>query len=247
MASCRPRRAHRPAPPPALTLAADVEALRRVPYFRSMPAAQLGALARRCGRQTLTPGQALFEEGTPCTRLFVIAAGRIEVRQVSPRGREQVFHTEEAGAALGEVPLFDGAGYLGTAVALEPTRVLSLSRPRLLAVCRAHPAVALGIVETLARRLRRFAELVSDLAFRPVPERLARYLVEAAGSDLLKPGLELDLGLTQAQLAARLGTVREPVARALAQLERQGLVGRKGPRIVVRDPARLRTFADGAE
>lgn len=218
-----------------------------MPYFRSLSSVELGQLARRCSSRTLARGQTLFEEGAPGTHLFVIASGHIEVRQTSLRGREQVFHTERPGAALGEAPLFDGGGYIATAVAIEPTRVLSLSRSRLLTLCRTHPDVALAIMETLARRVRRFAGIVSDLAFRPILERLARYLVGTAERRPLAPGLELDLQLTQAQLAARLGTVRELVARALAQLEQAGVLSRKGSRVVVRDPARLRALAEGGE
>lgn len=233
--------------PAALETPAAAAVLGRVPYFRSLSAVELRGLARACASRTLATGETLFEEGAPCTHLFVVASGRIEVRQTSLRGREQVFHTEMPGAALGEAPLFDGGGYIASAVALEPTRVLSLSRPRLVALCRAHPDVALALLQTLARRVRRFAGIVSDLAFRPVPERLARYLVGTAAPRPLVPGRELDLELTQAQLAARLGTVRELVARALTHLERAGVLSRKGRRVIVRDPARLRALAEGGE
>ena len=244
MARRRARAGHR-TPRSAAAVAADVEILRRVSYFRSLPAAALRGLAQSCSSRTLAPGETLFQEGAPATHLFVIAAGRVELRQTSLRGREQVFHTEQPGAALGEAPLFDAGGYIASAVAVEAGRVLSLPRLRLIALCRTHPDVALGIVETLARRVRRFADLVGDLAFRPVPERLARYVLSAAGGRPLTPGLELDLQLTQAQLAARLGTVRELVARALAQLDQAGVVSRRGARVVVRDPARLRALAEG--
>lgn len=242
------RRLPRQVPRPATAaLPADAAVLGRVPYLRSLSEAELAGLARGCSTRMLAAGETLFEEGAPCTRLFVIASGRVEVRQTSLRGREQVFHTEQPGAALGEAPLFDGGGYIASAVAVEPTRVLSLSRSRLIALCRTHPEVALALVETLARRLRRFAGIVSDLAFRPVPERLARYLVGTAAPRPLAPGLELDLQLTQAQLAARLGTVRELVARALAHLERAGILSRKGRRVLVHDAARLRALAEGGE
>ena len=217
--------------------------LKRVRYFASLPAAELRRLAAQCAPRTLRPGEVLFEEGRPCHGLFIVAEGSVEVRQTSLRGREQVFHTEGPGATLGEGPLFDRGGYIATAVATEPTRVLFLRRANLLDLCRRHPPVALYILETLARRVRRFAEIVSDLAFRPVPERLSRYLDALARS--IAPGTELDLELTQAQLAARLGTVRELVARALAQLEESGVITRKRARIVIRDPARLAALARG--
>jgi CRP/FNR family transcriptional regulator len=221
----------------------NVESLKRVRHFGSLPAAELRRLAGQCVPSALGPGEVLFEEGRPCHGLFIVAEGSVEVRQTSLRGREQVFHTEGPGATLGEAPLFDRGGYIATAVATEPARVLFLCRADLLDLCRRHPTVALSMLETLARRVRRFAEIVSDLAFRPVPERLARHINVLAGS--AAPGAGLDLELTQAQLAARLGTVRELVARAFAQLEESGIIARKRARIVVRDPARLAALARG--
>jgi CRP/FNR family transcriptional regulator len=102
------------------------------------------------------------------------------------------------------------------------------------------------MLRTLARRVRHFASIVSDLAFRPVTERLARYL----DTSIEKPiwsGISIELTLTQAQLAARLGTVRELVARAFAQLEGSGVISRDRSRVTIRDPARLAALARGDE
>jgi CRP/FNR family cyclic AMP-dependent transcriptional regulator len=219
--------------------------LKSISYFRSLPARELARLATRCQTRALQPGQLLFEEGAPCTGLFMIATGHIDVRQVSYRGREQIFHTEGPGATLGEGPLFDGGGYIASAVASEPTTVLFLRRADLLDLCRRHPIVALRMLESLARRVRRFAEIIADLAFRPVSERLARYIDEAGKAQPGTRGAEVQLELTQAQLAARLGTVRELIARAFADLEREGIIARRGRRIVIRDPARLASIARG--
>lgn len=228
----------------AQTREASAAVLGRVPYFNSLPAPELTRLAGRCRARSLGPGEALFEEGEPCRGLFIIAEGVVEIRQISIRGREQVFHTEGPGAALGEGPLFDGAGYIASAVSLGPTRVLFLPRAEVLRVCQRHPAVALAMLKTMARRVRHFAGIVGDLAFRPVTERLARHL-DAAVSGPIKAGACIDLTLTQAQLAARLGTVRELVARAFSQLEGSGIIARDRSRVVVRDPARLAALARG--
>jgi CRP/FNR family transcriptional regulator len=191
-------------------------------------------------------GEPLFEEGDPCRGLLVIADGRVEVRQISLRGREQVFHTEGPGATLGEGPLFDGGGYIASAVALAPTQALFLPRAEVLQLCQRRPAVALAMLKTLARRLRHFAAIVSDLAFRPVAERLARHL-ETALARPIKRGADLALSLTQAQLAARLGTVRELVTRAFSELEARGVIARERSRVIIRDPARLAALARGDE
>jgi CRP/FNR family transcriptional regulator len=231
---------------PAPTRGASADVLRRVPYFASLPAAELSRLARRCTVRALGAGEALFEEGEPCRGLLIVAEGLVEVRQISLRGREQVFHTEGPGAALGEGPLFDGGGYIASAIALTPTRVLFLPRTEVIGLCQRRPAVALAMLKTLARRVRHFAGIVSDLAFHPVTERLARHLYGAITVPA-KPGASLQLTLTHAQLAARLGTVRELVARAFAELERNGVISRARSRVVIRDPARLAALARGDE
>ena len=189
----------------------------------------------------------LFAEGEPCRGLYILMEGRVELRQVSPRGREQVLHTEGPGAALGEAPLFDHGGYVASAVAAMPTRALFVPRAEVIALLRRHPAIAVSLLETMARRVRRFADLAGSLTFLPVHERLAHYIVTAAGEPghSVAPGLTVDLALTQEQLAARLGTVRELVARAFSQLAARGVITRKRARIVIRDPAGLAALARG--
>jgi CRP-like cAMP-binding protein len=117
----------------------------------------------------------------------------------------------------------DGGGYIASAVALAPTEALFLPRADMLQLCQRRPAVALAMLKTLARRVRHFAAIVSDLAFRPVAERLARHL-ETGLAGRIKRGADIELTLTQAQLAARLGTVRELVTRAFAQLDERGII-----------------------
>jgi len=221
-----------------------VAALSRVSYFRRLPRAEVEKLARASRSRVLGRGERAFEAGDDCRGLLVIADGAIEMRQVSPRGREQVLHAEGAGATLGEAPLFDRQGYIASAVAVAPTRLLLVPRSTVLALCRRRPDVALAMLEAMARRVRHFAALVEDLGLRQVVERLARHIESAAGRSA-SPGTIVDLGLTQEQLAARLATVRELVARAFRQLERDGAVTRARSRVTIRDPKRLADIASG--
>jgi len=223
-----------------------VAALKRSAYFRKLPSNELAALARRCRSRAFKRGEHAFEAGDACPGLLVIAEGAVEMRQISPRGREQVLHAEGVGATLGEAPLFDGQGYVASAVAVAPTRLLLLPRETVLDLCRRRPGVALAMLEAMARRVRRFAALAEDLAFRQVIERLARHLELAAsiaGGRPPSPGAVVDLGLTHEQLAARLGTVRELVSRAFQQLERGGVVKRSRSRVTIRNPERLAEIA----
>ena len=221
--------------------------LGRTAHFRLLPPAERRRLLGRCTEHALEAGEVLFTEGEPCRGLHIVVEGRVELRLLSPRGREQVLHTEGPGATLGEAPLFDHGGYVASAVAAVPTRTLFVPRAEVIAVLRRHPAIAVSLLETMARRVRRFADMAGSLTFRPVHERLAHYIATAAGESgrPVTAGLAVDLALTQEQLAARLGTVRELVARAFSQLEARGVITRKRARIVIRDAALLAALARG--
>ena len=221
--------------------------LARTAHFRLLSLAERRRLLGRCTGRALKAGGVLFAEGEPCRGLYIVVEGRVELRQLSPRGREQVLHTEGPGATLGEAPLFDHGGYVASAVAAVPTRALFVPRAEVVALLRRHPAIAVSLLETMAQRVRRFAGMAGSLAFRPVHERLAHYIAAAAGESghPLAAGLTMDLAITQEQLAARLGTVREIVARAFSQLEGRGVITRKRARIVIRDAALLAALARG--
>lgn len=166
--------------------------------------------------------------------------GRVKIYRGSARGREQVLHVEGPGATLGEVPLFDRGGYVASATAQTAARLLWVPRREVDALCRAHPAVARAIIATLARRVRAFASLAGDLALQPVRARLGQLLLDEARHGQRTPeGIAFTLSGTREEVAARIGTVREPLSRALAALDRDGLVIVRGRRVVVRDLERL--------
>jgi CRP-like cAMP-binding protein len=214
--------------------------LRRVPYLAGLPDADLARLADACALRDVPAGAAIFEEGAPPTGIFLVVAGRVRVVRRSSRGREQVLHEDGPGATLGEVPVFDGEGYVGAAIAADPCTVLFVPRAPLLAHIEHAPAAAREVIAVLSRRVRRFAGLVADLSLRGATERVAAHVLreaERTGDDTVW------LAQTRAQLAAHLGTVREEVSRALSELRDRGILEVEGRRIRICDRRRLRACA----
>jgi CRP-like cAMP-binding protein len=91
--------------------------------------------------------------------------------------------------------------------------------------------------------------LAADLALRSVPARLGRLLLDEVTRAARKTseGVEVTLPGTRDDVAARIGTVREPPSRALAALARRGVVTVRGRRVVVRDLGRLEEAAGSAD
>jgi CRP/FNR family transcriptional regulator len=90
----------------------------------------------------------------------------------------------------------------------------------------AHPVFAQKVLVNFGRMLRGMVKMVSEMAFYQVTHRLARLIVELP-QDKSAPHW------TQEQLAARLGTVREVVARSLKEMERSGAIKLEDRRIQI--------------
>jgi CRP/FNR family transcriptional regulator len=154
----------------------------------------------------------------------VVVEGRVRVLRDAD-GRRHVVHTEGPGGTLGEVPLFAGGTYPATAVAVEPTTCALLTPAALHRAVADEPAVAFLLLGRLATRVRDLVQRLDDRSTRGVTARVAAYLLARASRD---PASPLSLGMTQLALAEELGTVREVVVRALAELRRQGAIASLG-------------------
>jgi CRP/FNR family transcriptional regulator len=158
-----------------------------------------------------------------------------------------VIHVEREGATIAELPVFDDNPYPTTVAAEEETVVLSLDKNDVRSLCLKHPQIALAALKMLAGRLRRCAELVEALSLHEVDQRLARWLLAEARARGRRAGagLEETLALTNQQIAALIGSVREVVSRALSRLQQNGFIQIDGRHITICDEQALKIFAEG--
>jgi CRP/FNR family transcriptional regulator len=228
-------------------------ALTRTLLFGSLGPEQLAKLAAFTRTRQLARGEQLFLAGEKAEGLFIIVSGKIRAYRVNAQGREQTIHTEGPGATLAEVPVFDDGPYPATAVAEEPTVVLFLPKDEVHRFMLEHPEVGLVALKLMAKRLRGHAELVDALALQQVGQRLARFLLAHSRDHGSRTGagLEMDLSLSNEELASRVGSVREVVSRALTRLERDGLIAQlpsaqrgRGRRLIIIDENALSQYSE---
>lgn len=198
-------------------------ALTAHPLLRSASRSALATIASLAVARTYEADEVIFTAGSPTKGLYLVIEGSVRVVR-GRRDRQHVIHHEKSGGTLGEVPLFAGGGYPATAIASEPTRCVVLSHDALRAAIASSPEFAFLLLERLAQRVRGLVDRLDRVTSQTVPARLARYLL-----DRQRPGGSngvVSLGVTQAQLAEELGTVREIVVRSLRSLCDQGLIVR---------------------
>lgn len=228
-----------------MTDAEKIEAFTRTELFRELDEETLGALARRAVERKLGRGEMLFVAGEEARGLYVVVTGALRAFRTGADGREQTIHVERAPATIAEVPVFDDKLYPSSVAAEEDATLLFLDKRDVRRLCLEHPQIALAALKLLAGRLRRCAELVETLSLQEVGQRLAKLLLSEAERAGVRraDGIHLELKLTNSQIAARVGSVREVVSRALARLQADELIVIKHRRIIIRDAEGLAAYA----
>ena len=205
-----------------------IKTLRGNQYFDDLSGNLLKEISEHMHLRVYQRGDILFWEGDPCSGLCIVELGSAKIFRLSPQGRQYIVRILQEGDTFMEVPAFDGGMNPVNVEALEVCRVWVIESEMLRGLVKAHPQFAQKVLENFGKMLRGMVRMVSEMAFYQVTHRLAR-LIEDMPQDKSAPHW------TQEQLAARLGTVREVVARSLKELERSGAIKIEDRRIQIAD------------
>lgn len=222
-----------------------IDALKRTPLFSDLADDALRSISERAVPRNFRKDELLFVGGEKALGLYVIVEGSVRAFRESLDGREQVIHVEAAGATVAEVPVFDDGNYPSTVAAEEDTKTLFLDKRDMRQLCLQYPEIPLAALRILAARLRRCAELVETLSLKEVGQRVARFLLIEARrrGQQTSEGTTITLTQTNQQIAARVGSVREVVSRALSRLQQDGLIIIDDRKLTIPDLAVLAAFA----
>jgi CRP/FNR family transcriptional regulator len=221
------------------TISEAARLLASVPSFAGLDPTTLESVARSAVRQAYAANQVVFLEGEPAAGLYVVQEGWLKAIKISPAGREQTLRVVGPGETFNEISVLAGAANLATVVALEPATLWVIPSETMLHLLEIHPHLARVVIQHLAARIQHLVALVEDLSLRTVEARLARLLLEQASNGVISRRR----WLTQAELAARLGTVPDVLNRALRSLIEAGHVQVERHEIRILDPAKLETVA----
>jgi CRP/FNR family transcriptional regulator len=223
-----------------ITTAQKMAALAQNSYFSSLGQSILDKLVPGISLRAFERGESIFWEGEACAGLHIIQQGSVKLFKTSHSGRELIINILEERATFNEVPVFDEGENPVNAAALEPSQIWVVEAAVIQAAMREHPEVYRAAITNLTQNLRMLVRKVEELSFYQVTSRLARLITQLQPEQLSG---DSPVRLTQDQMAAQLGTVREVVARALRELERSGAIQLKRRKITIRDEQMLRDWA----
>jgi len=217
-----------------------IAALRSCRYFDGVSAEILSQLAEDVYLYRYHPGEPIFWEGGACAGLYIVRSGSVKLFKISPQGRQLVVKIFSQGDSFNEVPVFDGGENPINVAAVTQSDLWVVACQPIRDAIDKHPEMAKALVLNLSANLRMLVGLVEELSFYQVTNRLARLISQLPNEQLEGKGHQR---LTQDEMAARLGSVREVVARSLRELERSGAIQTKRGKIRVTDGEILKEWA----
>lgn len=219
-------------------------ALDRSPLFRDLPLDVRESIAHAATQQNARRGQKIVEENSDWPNIGLVAEGTLALASGESSARNRILYEIGAGETFAETEFFDGGRTLGRIIVLsKAARFLAIPREVVCAAGMQSPQILMSIAKSAAQRMRMLTESLTKQATQPILVRIASVLLPYATADRgLSAALPPLPNMTQAQIAAAAGTVKEVAARAIAELENRSLLKRERGHICYLDRQLLLDF-----
>lgn len=216
-----------------------------IKLFEALDEAERRRLESRCTWRRCGAGETVLERGSESREVLFIIDGAVNILNVSLSGREVAYTTLRAGDCFGEFAAIDGQPRSASVVAVEECRLAALAPETFRRLWQDHPAIADRVMTRLAAIVRSCDERIMDLSTVRAVHRVYAELVRLAIPDVVAPENRVIRPMrTHSDIASRVSTTRETVARVLGQLASDGVVERKSKTLYIRDFERLAKLAE---
>lgn len=137
------------------------------PIFAISNKSDLEHLLKKFQPMQLNEGETLFKQGDKGDTLYLIEEGSVAV-SIKGEKQEQTVATLKSGDIVGEMALVTEEVRSASVKALEPTRLLALTKERFGDILKADPKIALQVIHNicliLAKRLQVTDQMLDKIA-----------------------------------------------------------------------------------
>jgi CRP/FNR family transcriptional regulator len=215
----------------------DAQKIRELyPALTGLSSEQLAPLLSPQAVMRLPAGAQVFAEHQPCQGFPLLLEGSIKVVKLAASGRELMLYRVAPGGSciISSSCLLGHTDYNARGIAETPLTLTILPLPSFSRLMLEQPAFRDFIFHLFAERIGELMQLVEEVAFARLDQRLAKLLVARQ---------EDTLHVTHQQLADELGSVREIVSRLLKGFAAQGLVALGREQLSILDRPGLQKMA----
>ena len=207
----------------------DYNVLSRSPLFRGLSFDEIQSVLSSSHTRTKSykTGTLIFNSGENVNFLSLVLEGSVKGEMTDFAGR--VIKIEDIGIAAAIAPAFmfgRNNKFPVSVTAIKDTKLLLIEKQEFLKILNQSTIILVNYLDMISNRSQFLSEKIKFLNFKTIKSKLAQYILELAGN---KTDLRLDR--TQSDLADYFGVARPSVARALGDLEDQGLIETSGKNI----------------
>jgi CRP/FNR family transcriptional regulator, carbon monoxide oxidation system transcription regulator len=220
-----------------------LEQLKQHPAFSDLDPDALRFLVESAISRDYPAGSFLAHAGECWPYLFLIEKGYLNAVKESNLGRSLAVAQLETGDLFWGLAFFQED--LPNPVSMQftkPSRLHLWGRHDILPFLLENGRFTWNLARLMVNRMLHASNVIEDLAFQPVAARLSRLLLEnfeREGEPSISRNLTLD------EMAARVGTTREMVCRALYRFADRNLIEVTRTEFVLTDKDGLKRVADG--
>lgn len=194
---------------------------------------------RAVATRTYRAGDVIAAPEALSSQLFILMNGKAQLVCQNKEGRRMMMARLGPGAIFGDGAMINRDVAPATfAEALEDTTIWVLPEAHARAMTERYPIIGWGMLQTFGRRLRQVEDRLEEVAYKKLPQRLAKLLLDLSNNDD-----RAAIRTSHQSLADMLGTYRETVSTILRGFKADGMVDLGYRRIFVTDPVALQALA----
>jgi CRP-like cAMP-binding protein len=221
------------------TVAPDsTRSLAGIELLAALAPAQLQTVERRCAWRKWQPGEQIIDRETLGNDVYFVVRGKARVVDYSTSGNREVIFDELAdGTYFGELAAIDGEPRSANIVAVDETVTASLPADDFISLLFENRDIGLSLMRRLSEMVRNSTVRIMDLSTLGAHNRIYAELLRLARTGGgAKPNTAVIHPVpVHSDIAARVSTTRETVARVLSELSHRDLVHREGDSLCIRD------------
>lgn len=216
--------------------------LEQASLFRGFSKDEFAAIKPCLHEKRYQKGEIILLEGNLCERVFIVESGSVKIIRSSLSGREQILETLNSGDTCACNPGCQQWLCSSTAQAVTPCKVWFLSRHDYVQMIESNPKVARALNHIFAERLKCFSSLIEEISLKDTKKRLIKFILDMLDDQKTRNSSKgiLQIPFTRQEIAQRIGTARETVARHLYELKRKKLIDITPKQIAILDEQNLR-------
>ena len=224
---------------------ADPKLLEGVQLLDGLSPADVAKLEEYCRYKKFAAGEQIFDRQSQATDVFFVVRGSVRIVNYSLSGREITLDDVTKGGHFGELAAIDGAPRSASVMALSDCVIVSMPQKVFLAALAKYPAISLAVMRHLAQVVRRSTDRIMDLSTLGANNRVHAELLRKATVNVKNQNEATIKPIpVHSDLASRVSTTRETVARVLNDLARQGVLERRKDHLIIHDVKRLQNMVD---